>query len=818
MSDTTPQLIGQRLLKRGFRDWFLYMFKVCENRPFVVEPIHQDLFDIFDDIYAQRAIRQVINLPPRSAKTTLSKYFIVYTMTIDPRCNWIYTSYSQSLLNTISSEIAQIFENPIYKAMYPNQQYLEMSQEIKAIDDFWSEYIKRETGKNTYTSKKIITYAGGMILFTSAGGQITGFGCFDYNTTVLTECGLLKIGDIVENKKNVLVWTYNWTTGRKELSPIYNFVKNDGSDFLDITLDNGEHIIATPDHPFYSISGEIIRADQLTVGFEMPANFFNNPDGNALFFRNIRTRVVSVANKIYLFHRKFFQNVFSRCAESALKANALCDFCPHKTAFDVTDRRPRKPIFFCYLFIWPAVACYRLCLQCGKFLKSSVLKIFIICILLCRTIFKIFKTIVRGIGIFMSDFWQIWWRFSNKSKQNKAMDSQCFLPRFLHKGYSFVSLFGRLLFKNFSNLLRINIARFGNKIHRPPRYRKIINIVQCNHNAPSYCITLWNNNNFFVGESQILVHNCGIRNATGFSGGLWLDDFEKIADTTRSEVMRQKTHEYFSQTLLSRLNTPNAVVGCVAQRVNKDDISGYLIDTYGFSVLKKPLLDENGVCQIPSQYTPERIRELQLDDYAWQSQYMQEPIAQANQVFHPDWWRFYDTNDNVPYRRIFITADTANKTREWNDFTAIGVWGVTVQNRLRLLDVIHAKMEIPELQKTFIALWEKWQPGIGTCRCSAIYIEDKASGTQVIQQLRRVGGLPIMAYAPEKDKLSRALDAVPQVAAGNVELPDSPQHPITKEFLRELNNFTADGSALHDDQVDMMTMAVSEAFNQRGYF
>jgi len=487
MSDTTPQLIGQRLLKRGFRDWFLYMFKVCENRPFVVEPIHQDLFDIFDDIYAQRAIRQVINLPPRSAKTTLSKYFIVYTMTIDPRCNWIYTSYSQSLLNTISSEIAQIFENPIYKAMYPNQQYLETSEEVRAVDDFWSEYIKRETGKNTYTSKKIITYAGGMILFTSAGGQILGFGA-------------------------------------------------------------------------------------------------------------------------------------------------------------------------------------------------------------------------------------------------------------------------------------------------------------------------------------------GIRNAKGFSGGVWLDDFDKVSDTTRSEVMRQKTHEFFSQTLLSRLNTPNAVVGCVQQRVNKDDISGYLIDTYGFSVLKKPLLDENGVCQIPSQYTPERIRELQLDDYAWQSQYMQEPIAQANQVFHPDWWRFYDTNDNVPYRRIFITADTANKTREWNDFTAIGVWGVTVQNRLRLLDVIHAKMEIPELQNTFVALWEKWQPGIGTCRCSAIYIEDKASGTQVIQQLRRVGGLPIMPYAPEKDKLSRALDAVPQVAAGNVELPDSPQHPITKEFLRELNNFTADGSALHDDQVDMMTMAVSEAFNQRGYF
>ena len=182
------------------------------------------------------------------------------------------------------------------------------------------------------------------------------------------------------------------------------------------------------------------------------------------------------------------------------------------------------------------------------------------------------------------------------------------------------------------------------------------------------------------------------------------------------------------------------------------------------------------------------------------------------------WCRFYQEANKNDYSRKSIPADTANKTKEWNDYTAIGVWGLTNRMRLRLLDLVHEKMEIPELQKTFIALWEKWKMGIGTCRCTAIYIEDKASGTQVIQQLSRGYGLPIMPYVPDKDKLERVMDAIPQLATGNVELPQNDQHPMSKVLIDEADAFSADMSHLHDDLVDMMTCAVVQAYNQKGYF
>ena len=130
----------------------------------------------------------------------------------------------------------------------------------------------------------------------------------------------------------------------------------------------------------------------------------------------------------------------------------------------------------------------------------------------------------------------------------------------------------------------------------------------------------------------------------------------------------------------------------------------------------------------------------------------------------------------------------------------------------------HAKMEIPELQATFLAMWEKWKDGIGMCRCTEIHIEDKASGTQVIQMLSRMGGLPIMPFIPEKDKLARVYDAITQIVAGNVELPINDVNPISKEFLAESDAFSSDFSHAHDDMIDMMTMAVASAYNAVGYF
>lgn len=151
------------------------MFRVIEGKPFVMEPIHTGLLDYFNKIYDGEVTRLNVNVPPRAGKTTIAKYLLVFALTFNPKANIIYTSFSQSLLTDIATSIRNILEHPIYNAMYPNAVTLE-SEEINPVDEFWLEYLKKETGKNTYSAKKIVTRYGGVCLFSSIGSQITGYG------------------------------------------------------------------------------------------------------------------------------------------------------------------------------------------------------------------------------------------------------------------------------------------------------------------------------------------------------------------------------------------------------------------------------------------------------------------------------------------------------------------------------------------------------------------------------------------------------------------------------------------------------------------
>jgi len=170
-----PKYIGHRLLERGFKDWFLYIFKIIEKTPFIVEPIHEDLFAYFDKLSSLETKRLNINVPPRSAKTSLAKYFIAYNLAKNPRCNFIYTSFSQSLLSDISRSLSDLLENPVYKAMY-DLSFNRVEEEVSPINSFWREYLQNETGKTKYNITKIVTPLNGVILFSSVGSAITGFG------------------------------------------------------------------------------------------------------------------------------------------------------------------------------------------------------------------------------------------------------------------------------------------------------------------------------------------------------------------------------------------------------------------------------------------------------------------------------------------------------------------------------------------------------------------------------------------------------------------------------------------------------------------
>jgi predicted phage terminase large subunit-like protein len=133
--------------------------------------------------------------------------------------------------------------------------------------------------------------------------------------------------------------------------------------------------------------------------------------------------------------------------------------------------------------------------------------------------------------------------------------------------------------------------------------------------------------------------------------------------------------------------------------------------------------------------------------------------------------------------------DTANKTSELNDFSVCTSWGIAGPN-LYLFEVLRRRMEYPELKRAVIDAHARQKPDV-------VLIEDKASGTQLIQELVAAGIHAVTRYKPQADKVMRLHAQTATIENGFVHLPQAA--PWLAEYLHELAMFP---HGRHDDQVD----------------
>ena len=118
-----------------------------------------------------------------------------------------------------------------------------------------------------------------------------------------------------------------------------------------------------------------------------------------------------------------------------------------------------------------------------------------------------------------------------------------------------------------------------------------------------------------------------------------------------------------------------------------------------------------------------------------------------------------------------------------------------------MLDQIRGKWEAPELLVQARAFWIK-HLNSDPSALRSMQVEDKVSGTGLIQTLRREG-VAVVPVQRNNDKISRAHDASPFIESGNVLLPIDATW--LSDLLAEASSFP--GGA-HDDQVDPMFDAI----------
>lgn len=305
-----------------------------------------------------------------------------------------------------------------------------------------------------------------------------------------------------------------------------------------------------------------------------------------------------------------------------------------------------------------------------------------------------------------------------------------------------------------------------------------------------------------------------------FTGALIIDDPIKPDDVS-SGTTRKFINNRWQNTFKSRLGDESAPVIVIMQRLHVDDFVAHLLKTSGetWHVLKLPI-EIDGECEpvhanaimIPhglptgplwdKKHDRAQIDILRFSPMEFAGQYMQEPIVSGGNLFKSDWFGRYEEVPALSWRSIYV--DTAQKTKERNDYTVFEHWGCGLDGKAYLLDVVRGRFEAPELESTALSLWGRCK-AMDTKRYGHLRkmaIEDKVSGTGLIQALKRKA-VPVFAMQRDKDKYTRALDVVPSCASGLVVLPQSA--PWLKDFEAEVAAFP-DGS--FDDQVDPFIDAV----------
>jgi len=327
---------------------------------------------------------------------------------------------------------------------------------------------------------------------------------------------------------------------------------------------------------------------------------------------------------------------------------------------------------------------------------------------------------------------------------------------------------------------------------------------------------------------------------------LLVDDPIKSREDAESMTQRNKTWNYYTSALATRLQPskttrPKQII--ILTRWHPDDLAGRLIDSadwkegrwthINFPAIKtskgekisRRFLPEDDPRHMksgdlssvaPGQRTvyqdkeeplwPERFplddlkRRERLNPREFASLYQQQPYVEGGNLIKTEWWQSYP-NDLRPekFSTIVIGVDTAFKKTETADYSVAVVAGLDTNGDIYIIDVMRGKYDFPELKQRLIRVNNQWR-GKGL---RALYIEDKASGQSVIQELKRESGVSVIPYKVVHDKVSRTTAILPLIEGGRVFLPDTA--PWLDDFIEEAVTFP---NGNHDDQVDAAVIAI----------
>lgn len=353
-----------------------------------------------------------------------------------------------------------------------------------------------------------------------------------------------------------------------------------------------------------------------------------------------------------------------------------------------------------------------------------------------------------------------------------------------------------------------------------PEYQRLFDLrLSSVSKAKDYFETTQGGSMFAAGSGgPITGRGCGIRNVERFGGAMIIDDIHKPVDVT-SDTKREAVVDWLYNTAQSRLNNPKRTpMWVIGQKLHEADAYEHLRKRGDFKCVIIPALDAAGNALDPDIHTKEQLKEMQrLEPYNFAAQYMQNPQPSGGGIFKPEWFHLVDHEPEI--LRTFITCDSAETDKDYNDATVFSLWGLyklkygTIDTGiwgLHWMDCREMRIEPKDLEPQFYAFYMNAMRG--KVRPDVACIEKKSSGTTLVSLLKQAQGLRVLEVERYRQngraysKVDRFLECQSYVAAKRISFTRNSLH--IESCIEQCRKITANNTHAHDDIADTMQMAI----------
>lgn len=306
---------------------------------------------------------------------------------------------------------------------------------------------------------------------------------------------------------------------------------------------------------------------------------------------------------------------------------------------------------------------------------------------------------------------------------------------------------------------------------------------------------------------------------TGRGGNIIIIDDPIKPQDALSEPIRTKVNQWYTNTLLSRLNNRKEdVIIIVMQRLHIDDLCGFVQENEGWEILSLPAIAETDEKYVLStgkvierkageilNKSLDSIEELnkmkeKIGSYNFSAQYQQRPIPPEGSIIKWQWFKFFDKPPVDIGRPIICQSwDIALKTGVNNDFS-VCITALIHNGAFYIIDVLRNKVD-------FVGLKRLVKDMARIYNANYVLIEETGAGSGLISQLNEEGFYPV-PIRPQISKQERAYLQTPKLEAGQVYLPKNA--PWLDAFKAEIDVFP---NGRHDDQVDALTQLLDYSGN-----